>query len=492
LNIALPRMAAELDGMPLFSWAISIPALATAVTSLIFGKLSDMYGRRIMLLTSTCFMLAGAFLSALSREFSFLIISLSLLGLGQGAIQPLCFSVLGDIYTPTKRGKWAGLLNISSGLAALIVPTLSGWLVDNLTWRYIFWLEVPLILITGITVLKYLAKQDQREPRQVDLLGSIFLTSASITMILGISLGGNAYGWGSHQVLGLLAGSAISWTLFLRQETRASDPLLDLRVLTNRTFLVASLSALLSLFGMTAIMVYYPLFLQGVQNVSATLSGQVMTPFSVMMSLMGIPAGLIIARTRRYRWMYIAGYAVLTLVMFGTVAFKADTPIGWGFLVTSIAGIGLGAIPTINALVVQYAVPKNLLGTATGGLYFFVMMGRSIAPAILGTLMNSIYNRDLNKLLPASLNQILDQGSLADLNNPRLLLSSVLMAELQEIFSKTGEQGTILFEKTVLAVRSALENGLHTIFWIGAITMLLSFLIILAIKEIPLEDGIKE
>jgi MFS family permease len=492
LNIAMPRIAAELNGIPLFSWAISIPALASAIVTLIFGKLSDLYGRRIIMLVSTGFILLGGILCAISQTFTMLIMALSILGLGQGSLPPLCFSILGDIYASAERSKWAGLLSFSSGIAAIIVPTLSGWLVDNLSWRYIFWMDIPLALILWIIILFGLPVLARRQEHRIDFLGSVYLAIASSTMILGVSWAGNTYSWASVQIMSLLGSSVIFWMLFLRAEAKAPEPMLDLQVVTNRTFLTASLSALMSFFGLTAITVYYPLFLQGIQDVNATMSGKILTPFNVLMSFMGIPAGLLIAKTRHYKLMFIVGYAILTIAMVGMVVFTAETAFGWGFFVTTLAGIGLGAIPTINAMVVQYSVPQRLLGVATGGLYFFVIMGRSIAPAILGSAMNMVYSRDLAVLLPVHLKTSIDTATLTSISNPRVLLSAQAMAELQDIFRKTGDQAPALFEQIVQAIRSSLESGLHTVFLIGAVTMLVSFLLILTIPEISLDGGAED
>jgi MFS family permease len=488
INVALPRIAAELDGMPIYSWAISIPALASAFVTLIFGKLSDMYGRRILLLVSMGFLLLGAGLSAVSQTFSALIVTLTIIGLGQGAIQPLCFSALGDMFAPFERSKWAGLLNIASGITAFIGPMLSGWFVDNLSWRYIFWVDLPLVVLSGLVILVGLPSLAQRAVHKIDIRGAIYLAVATSTMILSFSWAGAVYPWVSVQVIGLLAISVVFWALFLRAETGAAEPMLDPKVLTNRTFITASFAALISLIGLTAIMVYYPLFLQGVLNASATLSGKILTPFSVLMSFMGIPAGLLIAKTRRYKWMYVGGYAILLIVMCGTVALTSETSIGWAFAVSVVAGMGLGTIPTINALVVQYAVPKRLLGVATGGLYFFVMMGRAIAPAILGSALNASYARALAGSLPESLHQLTDTAVLASLGNPRVLLSVPAMAELQKAFDGIGPQGPALFTQTIQAVRFSMEMGLRTVFIIGAITMLVAFLLILTIPEINLDE----
>ena len=283
----------------------------------------------------------------------------------------------------------------------------------------------------------------------------------------------------------ILAISAVFWLLFLRTELKAPEPMLDIKVLTNRTFLIASVSALISLLGITAIMVYFPLFLQGVLNVSATMSGKIITPLNVLMSLMGIPAGLLIAKTKRYKWMYVGGYAILTLAMFGMLGFDANTAIGWGFAISTIAGIGLGAIPTINALVVQYAVPKRFLGAATGGLYFFVMIGRALSPAILGPVMNRVYNRTLAAQLPEGVNHYLSE--VTSLSNPRVLLSEAAMADLQELFNRIGAQAVMLFDQTVQAIRTSLEASIHVVFWVGAVTMLVAFLLVLAIPEISLD-----
>jgi MFS family permease len=487
MNNAMPRIAAELNGMQFYSWAIAIPALVSAFVILIFGKLSDMYGRRIILMASVGFMLLGAILSATSQTFILLIGALCVLSLGMGAIQPLCFSVLGDMFAPAERGKWAGLLNISSGITAFVGPTLGGWFVDNLSWHYIFWLDVPLILISGGIVLFGLPALSHRETHRIDFLGSVYLAVASTTLILGLSWAGSTYPWLSFQILGLLSISLLFWVLFLREESGAAEPMLDPKVLTNRTFLTASVAALLSIFGFTGMQVYYPLFLQGVQNTSATLSGKIITPFSVFASFMGIPAGFLLSRTRRYKWMYITGYAILVLVMWGAVSLNATTALGWEFAISALAGIGLGAIPTINALVVQYAVPKRSLGVATGGLYFFVMMGKAIAPAILGSVLNAVYARELMARLPVDLSASLNQTTLASISSPRALLSTSAMSELQKAFYSLGDQGPILFDQGIRAVRDSLETGLRWIFIFGAVTMLLSFLLILTIPEIKLD-----
>jgi MFS family permease len=487
ISIALPRIAAELNGMAYFSWAVSIPALSTALAVLIFGKLSDIFGRRGVMLVSVILVFFGAILSAFSRSFVLLIIALSIQGMGQGAIQPLCFSIIGDLYNPIARSKWVGLLNIVSGVTALFVPTLSGWFVDHLSWRMVFWVNVPIAVITGLLILLGLPKLLAWEKRKIDTKGAFWLTIASSALVLGISLAGGSYEWFSLPVIGLLCVSLVSWGILYKIETSEKEPMLDPKVITNRTFITASLSALFSLLSFTAITVYLPLFLQGVQDHSATFSGQVITPFGILVSFMGIPAGFLIAKTRRYKWMYVVGYGLLTLVMFGTVFLNANTPIAWSIVITTAAGIGLGTIPTVNALVVQHVVPKRLMGVATGTLYFFVMMGRAISPAVLGSIMNGVYDRVLFGSLTQNMDPFLSGISRDYLSDPRVLLSSSAKAEMFAAFSSAGEKGIQLFDRSIQAVKSALEASLHTVFMIGAFAMLVSFFLILTIPDVPLD-----
>lgn len=486
-GVTLPKIAADLDGMHLYSWAISLPALASAFVTLTFGKLSDMYGRRIMLIISLALYMGGAVMAALSRDFVFFITARIIISLGQGALPPLCFSVIGDLYPPAERSKWSGYLQIPAGVAAMIVPTFVGMLTDSLSWRYFLWIAVLLALIGGAFVLLGLPALSKRTEHKIDFSGSCLLAVASSTMILAFSWAGSVYPWTSLRIIGLLGLSAISWFVFLWVEGKADEPMLDLQVLTNGTFLIAAVAALVSYFSCLCVLMYLPLFLQGVQNASATLSGKIITPFSMLMSFTGVPAGIILSRTKRYKPMYITGYGILTLAAFGMVTFSAGTPPWLVVVIIAVAGLGLGAIPTMNTLVAQFALPKRLLGSGVGAMFFFVFMGNAIAPAILGSALNLEYSETLHKSLPAELSGIADEKMLKALSDPRILLSSAAMQDLQISYRRFGNRGPALFEKTVQAIRGSLEASLRRIFLIGAVTALLSFLLIIIIPEVSIE-----
>jgi MFS family permease len=492
LAVARPKMAAELNGMPLYAWLISIPGLAGAFTTLIFLKFSDMYGRRLMLMVSLSIFMVGTVLSALSPTFVILISANALARLGSGALAPLCLSVLGDIFPPVERSRWVGLLNIPAGAFALVGPTLGGWFVDNLSWRHIYWTGLPLVILCLIAVPMGVPSVVSGAIRKIDVRGSVLMIVASSATILALSFAGTIYPWASLQVLGLLAVGLVFWVLFYRTETGAAEPLLDPQVLQNRTFLLVVVSGILSNFGLTAMMVYFPLFLQGVQGMSATRSGQILTPFGVLMAFVGIPTGFLIARTKRYKRLFVMSYALLTVVMAGCTFFRETTTMAWGLVATTLGGLGLGAVPTIKTLVVQCVVPKRLLGIATGAYFFSVTMAMSISPAVLGSVMNIAYADKLQTLLPAAQNATADDATMDYLGNSRVLLSKPAMQALEQTFSKAGSGGQALFQQTVQAIRTSMEFGLRMVFMVGAGTMFLAFLLVLFIPEVSIDVEVKD
>jgi MFS family permease len=491
-NIARPEMAASFESTNLISWSVSIPALVGAFVTLIFGKLSDMYGRRIILLISLTFALIGTVLSALSPTFLFLIIANSIASLGIGALTPLVMAVAGDMYAPVERSKWIGLLNIPMGISTLLGNVLGGYITEALSWNFVFWSIVPFLVLSLVMVpIGILPLASRGIKHKIDTRGCILAILASSTTIIGISIAGSPYPWMSIQVLGLLGISLIFWVLFIRAESSAREPILDPQLFHNRSFNTVAATTFLSTFGQIGMMVYFLMFMQGVhQEISISASGLIFFPFTFMMSFIGVPVGFLIARTRRYKYLYIIGFAIVTVQMTGILLLKATTPAFWFLLASVIGGIGLGAIPTVNTVVVQNVIPKRLLGAAMGALFFSLLMGVSISPAVLNYAMNSTYAKSLQ--VPETLNRVEDKSILEDVKRPDILQSEQAYARLKGKFEKMGSEDGVLFQQTVDAIRDAMENGLRKVFLIGAVTALLSFLLILTIPEVPIGSGVDE
>ena len=442
-----------------------------------------------MLMISVIFALIGTILGALSPNYVFLIVAGVIAAFGTGAMMPLVFAVVGDIFPPSRRSKWIGLLNIPTGIFSLIGPTMGGWFVDHLSWRYLYWLMLPLLVVCLITVpIGVPSLISTNAKRKIDVLGCILVAIASSTAIIGFSFAGDKYPWGSPQIIGLLGISLLFWILFFRTENRVEEPILDPVVLRNRSFLTVAIATFFSFFGQMGMLMYFPMFLQGVQGISTTRSGQIITPLSVLMSFIGVPVGFILGRSKRFKWMYILGFGILTVDMFGIIFFSAQTPITWCVAAATIAGVGLGAVPTVNTLVVQNSVPKRLLGVAMGAMFFSILMGVAISPALLGPAMNVGYRRVIDASLPKGLTQVVDEATIKSLRDPRVLLSEKAMSALEQSLNKRGSEGRFLFVQTVQAVRISTEAGLRSVFWIGAVTMLLAFFIISTIPETSMEE----
>ncbi len=489
LNIARPKMAAELNGMSLYSWSVSLPALTSAFVTLIFGKFSDMYGRRLILMIALAFTFLGAVLCAISRNFQFLIVASVIGAIGSGSMMPLVFAIVGDVFAPAERGKWIGLLNIPTLVFAIVAPILGGLVTDYLSWRWIYWISLPMLAFCLIVVQIGVPALQKKNPGKIDWLGCFLVGVASSTLIIGFSFAGTRYPWASREVVGLLGVSFLFWVLFILAETKVKDAVLDPLVFRNRSFLTIASATMFSFFGQVALMMYFPVFLQALQGVSATMSSLVIIAYSALMSLIGVPVGFLLTRSKRYKWMYILGFGLLTVDMFAIVFFSEKTPIFLEVLAATIAGIGLGAIPTVNTLVVQNVMPKRLLGAAMGAIFFCILMGVAISPAILGSAHDVAYAKNLEKFLPPEVKKMSEKGEVKGLQDSGVLLSETSMKELEKSFQSGESGGQELFRKTVQAIRDSLAAGLRSAFWVGAVTMLVSFLLILTLPEVSLDPG---
>ena len=387
-NIATPDMIAEFDGMSLFAWLIALPALSGSISTLLFGKLSDIYGRRAILLLCIAIFLLGLGLTTQSTSMVFLVAAATFMSIGHFPIIPFCFAAIGDLFDPSERAKWTGLLNLPSGVAALIGPVLGGVIAESLFgWRGLYWGAIPLMVGAGVVVAMALPKNAQHIKPRIDWFGALVMAIATTTLIIGFARVGVPGQIGVGAILLII--SAIAWISFIQIEKRAEAPILDPQVLFNRTFMTAAAAGMLSFFGALGIVAYSPIFVQEVMRVSPTISGSMLTPYSVLVAFIGIPAGFLIAKTKRYKWMYLISYPIVTLLLFAMGRFTASTPIWLYILVTSVAAFGLGVIPTVNTLVAQFAVPRRLLGVAVGAIFFFQMIGIAVAPAILGLAQSS-------------------------------------------------------------------------------------------------------
>jgi MFS family permease len=287
-----------------------------------------------------------------------------------------------------ERAKWTGLLSLPSGMAALIGPVLGGVIAESAAgWRGLYWGTIPLMLIAGGLVVVGLPKNTATVKPRMDVSGTFVMMLATTALFIGFSWLGAPDKLRMGAILLMI--SLAAWVGFLCIEKRAEAPILDPHIFMSRTFMTAAGAIFLSYFGLLGIAAYGPIFVQTVMEISPTVSGTMQTPYTMIVAFVGIPTGFLLARTRKYKWMYIAAYAIATIALLAMWQFTAVTPIWWYVLVTSLAGFGIGAMGTITTLVAQFAVPKRLLGAAVGSIFFFQMIGLVVAPSILGLAQNS-------------------------------------------------------------------------------------------------------
>jgi MFS family permease len=323
---------------------------------------------------------------------AFLVAAATFMSIGHFPIIPLCFTAIGDLFPPAERAKWTGLLSLPTGTAALIGPVLGGVVAESAVgWRGLYWGTIPLMLIAGGLLVVGLPENKQTMKPRMDVSGTFVMVLATTTLFIGFSWLGAPDKLRMGLILLML--SLAAWIGFLRVEKRAEAPILDPQIFLNRTFMTAAGAAFLSYFGMLGIVAYSPIFVQTVMKIDPTTSGSMLTPYTTIVAFLGIPVGLLLPKTRKYKWVYIIGYAIVTLALFTMWQLTAAAPIWWYVLVTSLAGLGIGAIGTITTLVAQFAVPKRLLGVAVGAIFFFQMIGLVVAPSILGLVQSSA--RDL-------------------------------------------------------------------------------------------------
>ncbi len=385
---AVPTAVGELGGVSHYSWVFSIYLLTSTTTVPLFGKLADLYGRRRTYGVAVAFFLVGSALCGVAQSFVQLVIFRAIQGLGAGGVMPVAVTVIGDIYKLEERGRVQGAFSSVWALASLVGPLLGGVITDALSWRWIFYLNVPFGLLSAWMLQRWLREKKARTQHRLDVLGTVSLTAAVTLLLLALIEGPESWGWSDPRTLALLAGSAVGLAVFFWQERRAPEPMLPLDLFQNRLIAVASAGNLLLgalLFSITA---YVPMFGQGVLGGTAMDAGTILAPILIGWPISSTLAGRLLLKIG-YRAMSIGG---ATLGIAGALLL-ASAEAGAGrpqiMLAMLIIGLGLGFTSMPYLLGVQSAVPWHQRGVASSSVQFFRNIGGALAVAILGALLNA-------------------------------------------------------------------------------------------------------
>jgi EmrB/QacA subfamily drug resistance transporter len=449
---ALPTIVQDLGGVEHYSWVFSAYMLGSTVTVPIYGRLSDIYGRRIFFAIGLIVFMTGAVLGAAAGSMGMLIGARAIQGLGAGALIPLAIITIGDLVPPSERGRWQGLTGAVIGLASVLGPFTGGWIVDHASWRWVFLVSLPVALVAlavGLATLKIPPHPDAG--REVDYVGAGLLVTGVSAILLATVWGGAEYPWGSGEVIGLFAGGALLIGLFVAQELRVRHPLIAPGLFRDRVILSACLAGFSVGVAMFGAIMFVPLFVQGALGASATNSGVVLTPLMLALMLASVGSGQVIARTGRYRWALLSGPVVMGAGFAVLASLDESSGIGSAVIGTVVLGLGLGLLMQNLVLVVQNAAPARALGAATGATQFFRQIGGTLGVTVMGAILAAG--------LPAGL----------------------AVASGGEGAAGAGDAG-----------RATLAHAIHPVFVIGIPLMAITLALVALVPERPLRRGVRE
>jgi EmrB/QacA subfamily drug resistance transporter len=479
----LPTIAKDLNGIDLYTWVVTAYLVTSTAAIPVYGKLSDLYGRKPMLVVGICLFLAGSMLSGLSQTMWQLILFRGVQGLGAGALFPISLAVIGDLFTPAERGKYQGLFGAVFGIAFLVGPAIGGLLTEHFSWHWIFFVNVPIGFVSLYLIGRLLPTVRTAGARfTLDIPGVVLLTAAIVPTLIALTLAETS-SWVDPAVLGWFAVGLISLAAFLVAETRAEDPVIPLDLFKNRTFAVSAVATLFAIFGFSTLIIFLPLWFQVVQGDSPTASGYALFPFLAGLIFSSILAGQIVSRTGRYKALLAVAMATLTigLALFTNLRDDTSTPALWAWML--IAGLGVGPTMAIFTLIVQNDVPFARLGTATSDLTLIRQIGTSLGLTVAFTFFRNNLSWGLihdsvvgagapASVVPATAPKNFDVGSLTAVGStPADALAGIPQHLVGFYVSGFHEAFSI-----------ALANSM----WVGVGAAALAFVTTLALKEKPL------
>ena len=400
VSTALPTIVGDLGGLSRLSWVVTAYLLASTVVAPLYGKLGDLYGRKRILEVAIVVFLTGSALCGVAQTMTELIAFRALQGLGGGGLMVISMAVVGDLVPARERGRYQGLFGAAFGVSTVAGPLLGGFFVDNLSWRWIFYVNLPLGAVALAVISSVFRSEHVAQRARVDYLGAAVLTAGLSGIVLFASLGGNTYAWSAPPMLIMIAGGAALLAAFPFVEARSSEAILPLELFRNRTFSAASVIGFVVGLGLFGSVTFVPFYLQVVKGHTPTVSGLLMTPMMGGLLVTAVGSGMLISRFGHYRPFPIAGTALATVGMFLLSRLNAGSSTATAAVYMLILGLGIGLVMQVLVLAAQSAVDHRLLGVATSGASLVRQVGGSIGVSAFGAIFSARLGVELAQRLP--------------------------------------------------------------------------------------------